>query len=257
MKKRDHLDWKTHLKFQATLLLKWDFSCAFADTDWLVVFLRVWTWQAAAYLNNWASWWDCICVVIRRGETHNICIRGCLMASHSTSLQLLALQQAFMTHSQEARVRNSDYDFIQGHEVQADWWASLGLASLPVRIWASNHHLNVDLPTAFFKRCDPLCMFPFWLKSNNCFSCFTVICGVFLVNILLCSYVCKDVVVFWQAVSEKWWKPMTTVGCDVRLTSKAFHSSPWNPLWQLHLLLCGEQNYHLVLRELMIYNQHK
>lgn len=79
-----------------------------------------------------------------------------------------------------AHIRNSGYDLIQGYKVEADWWASLGSMTLPVRVVLETITLIATLPHHSFKGVAYLTS-PVWLSFliHNCFNCFNVIYVVF------------------------------------------------------------------------------
>lgn len=89
-------------------------------------------------------------------------------------------------HEEGVHIQN----LLQGYEVRADWWTSVGSATLAVRFGPAMP------PTPLVKRCDLYC--------GTSLSRLVLQChlqhAVFLVNIL-----CRDVLLFWQKVNEKWW----------------------------------------------------
>lgn len=93
-------------------------------------------------------------------------------------------------HEEGVHIQN----LLQGYEVRADWWTSVGSATLAVRFGPAMP------PTPLVKRCDLYC--------GTSLSRLVLQChlqhAVFLVNIL-----CRDVLLFWQKVNEKWWNYYT------------------------------------------------
>lgn len=145
-----------------------------------------------------------------------------------TSRLCLDSQRALINHEEGVHIQNPGYDLLQGYEVRADWWTSVGLTSLAVRF------VPATPPTPLVKRCDLYC--------GTSLSRLVLQChlqhAVFLVNILW------DVLLFWEKVNEEWWNYYRWQQQAVMLVWpwEDFHSSPLNlyPATTT-LLICTEK----------------
>lgn len=52
----------------------------------------------------------------------------------------VTVQQALIDHEEGVHILNPGYDLLQGHEVRADWWTSVGSTSLAVRFVQATPH---------------------------------------------------------------------------------------------------------------------